>query len=165
MRRLLNLGGPRTNEERDAAERPKSLKSITNAANSPREVRLLVEGAYARAGEPDCCDPRDLAEGNGLPPVPADIKIPFVKNGLLYYPESASIQSRGLGIYYLLAVLLSPYADCMAVMDELILPTRTAKRVTVPDLAHVQPHAPLARVLSIFMRHGHRSGQWAALPR
>jgi hypothetical protein len=143
-------------------ERAKSLGA--EAAKSPREIRGLVEDAYARAGEPDCCDPRDLCEGNGLAPVPADIEVPFVRNGLLFYPEGASIERRGLGLYYELAMLISP-RDIVAVMDELILPTRSAKRLTVPELAHVQPNAPLARVLSIYMRHGHRSGQWAALSR
>lgn len=162
MRRLVNVEGSirRLLNARGLFEkRPKSLGKSQPA----RDVQATVEAAYARAREPDCCDPRDLAEGLGLKPCPASIEQPCLRNGILYYPENAAIDLRGLGLYYELSLFLSPYANCLAVMDELILPTRTAKRLTVPELQHVQPHAPFGRVLTIYMRHGQRSGQWQAI--
>lgn len=165
MRRLFDVDDrTQTPGEANATqgERPKSLARIKVERSPLERVRLLVEDAYARARERDCCDPRDLAEGLGLVPCPARVKLPVVKNDTLYYPETAPIDVRGVGIYYELALLLSPRL-VMQVMDELILPTRTAKRVLLPDLEHVQPNAPYTRVLTIFMRHGHHSGQWPAL--
>jgi hypothetical protein len=153
-----------------SADRPKSLTRIAAPIaklehhRSPKErARLLVEDAYRRAGECDCCDPRDLAEGLGLQPCPVPIKLPYTRQGVLYYPADAAIQVRGLGIYYELAVMLSPYADVKLVMDELILPTRTARQITMAELEQVQPNAPYQRVLTIYMLHGHRSGQWPAV--
>jgi hypothetical protein len=146
--------------------RPKSLTRIAVAPlkHSPKErVRLLVEDAYERAQERDCCDPRDLAESLfGLEPCPAPIKLPYIRGAVLYYPEEAAVDVRGLGLYYELALLLSPHS-VEQVIDELILPTRTAKRLSIPELEQTQPHAPIQRVMTIYMRHGTRSGEWPAI--
>jgi hypothetical protein len=167
MRRLVDLKERAAHVEANAPDhRPKSLTRIAVTAAQPKpeqSIRVIVEDAYARAGEPHCCEPRDLSEGLGIPPIPAPVKLPFMRNGSLYYPQAAPAQTRNVGIYYELALVLSPYSNVTLVMDELILPTSTALRLTVPELEHVQPHVPIERVLSIYMRHGTRSGQWTAV--
>jgi hypothetical protein len=135
------------------------LKQWTGTtATPPRHVlKDIVTRAYETARKPQCCDPRYLARGLGLRPCPTRTELVFLCDGVLHYPEDASLALRGLAIYRLLARRLWRKGNYLPVMTELILPELAAKLIGFGDLAAVQPHAPLALVQSIYMSHG-RSG-------
>lgn len=133
------------------------------AATLPRkDVRHLVEGAYRRAGELHCCDPRDLSDALGLVPCPTRTEMAFVQDGVLHYPEASPLPRRGLAMYRLIAKHLWPTLNPFPLMLELILPEVTARSACFPELATMQPHAPIALVQSIYMSHG-RSGVMRAI--
>jgi hypothetical protein len=128
--------------------------------------------AYEAAREPHCCDPCDLAYGLGLRPCPTRTEVAFIRDGVLHYPEDASLPQLGLAIYRLLAKMLWPryerllferhattprLGDHFRLMVELILPEQAAKTSAFCDLARLQPNAPLGLVQAIYMSHG-RSG-------
>lgn len=136
------------------------LKQLRGGAASPSRhiVREIVTTAYQRAREPQCCDPRDLVESLlGVRPCPTRTEVAFIREGLLHYPDGATLPTRGLALYRMLAQGLCERAHYLPVMTELILPELTAKSTPFCELSRVQPHAPLGLVQAIYMSHG-RSG-------
>jgi len=143
--------------------RPLTLHHALRGALARKDVRLLVETAYNIAGEPHCCDPRDLADTFGLSPCPNRTEVAFVQDGFLYYPQDATLVQRGLAMYRFIVKHLWPDFPPYPLMCELILPETAARSATFCELAELQPHAPLSMVQSIFMMHGHSGTQLRAI--